>query len=281
MQQAGWVRHAPVGVDRSQARGCCCHAAALPKVWTEVQAWASQQFQEQTRRPDAHIHLAKASLLLALEEESCVDIHPEVRELLLTMSDLRWAEVYQTEWFRLLYIVIWTPTNAQIDKRATTEASTIFQSTGQTLYKHITYSIGRYTTRSTQMQMLTHHHTCCALVLRIMWAPLRCRVSTNAGASTWSLARLDFLASSVRDLLMQPLLQDNPLPPDSTAQQPLQQQPQQQSEPQLQQQPQAEIEPLPPEIFRTEPMRVLRAINTVLFEVGGPCVIHVQTSIVP
>eukprot|EP00195_Chlamydomonas_chlamydogama_P011848 CAMPEP_0202910754 /NCGR_PEP_ID=MMETSP1392-20130828/52946_1 /ASSEMBLY_ACC=CAM_ASM_000868 /TAXON_ID=225041 /ORGANISM="Chlamydomonas chlamydogama, Strain SAG 11-48b" /LENGTH=52 /DNA_ID=CAMNT_0049600969 /DNA_START=205 /DNA_END=360 /DNA_ORIENTATION=- len=42
--------------------------------------WARDEFKREVspERPDASIHLARACLLIALEEEACLELHPEL-----------------------------------------------------------------------------------------------------------------------------------------------------------------------------------------------------------
>lgn len=68
-----------------------------PWLAAEVAEWAKRTFRAEVAAhvPDEHIHLAKACLLLALEEEAAQlvgDLHPELREIVLAKPNLRWVD---------------------------------------------------------------------------------------------------------------------------------------------------------------------------------------------
>lgn len=53
----------------------------------QVVGWAKQEFQKEvgSHKPDAAINLARACLLVALEEEAAIEVHPELEA---TIRDL-------------------------------------------------------------------------------------------------------------------------------------------------------------------------------------------------
>lgn len=70
-------RHSDAGLMPKKGVGdrvmmACCHAPSL-----QVATWAQQQLR-QVVSSGQPLHLAKACMLIALEEEAAMDVHPEI-----------------------------------------------------------------------------------------------------------------------------------------------------------------------------------------------------------
>ncbi|KAF5841056.1 hypothetical protein DUNSADRAFT_14614 [Dunaliella salina] len=63
----------------------------LPKSWNQVMEWACKEFQREVdiAKPDENISIAKALMLLALEEEAALEVHPEMMEVLQSLPGLK------------------------------------------------------------------------------------------------------------------------------------------------------------------------------------------------
>ncbi|KAL6758288.1 hypothetical protein V8C86DRAFT_2599071 [Haematococcus lacustris] len=72
-------------------RSLRCHGVPRPTQWTQVMPWARGQLKEELATSD--VSLAKACMLLALEEEACIETHPELQELLAAQPDSRFRSM--------------------------------------------------------------------------------------------------------------------------------------------------------------------------------------------
>lgn len=79
-----WWRRPALSQHVTKRPVSCVFSIPPPQQWTEVASWARNEFATEAKKPDEMIDLSRACLLIALEDESSIEMHPE---LLSALSD--------------------------------------------------------------------------------------------------------------------------------------------------------------------------------------------------